>query len=109
MGLARNHGNDATDKLSADTLAHAYAVNKTNNLQFVIKFHYLLDIYRPYVEEEALAGLYQILSRLSDDFSTAGEQELQLQLMAECFRALRTACVQIRRNQTLIRYAKQCC
>ncbi|XP_075907813.1 ataxin-10 isoform X2 [Nelusetta ayraudi] len=59
--------------------------------------------YRDSVEEEAFAALYQVLSRLSDDFSTAGDQELQLQLMAECFRAQRNACVQSSRNQTAIR------
>lgn len=60
---------------------------------------------RDSVEEEAFSGLLKVLSRLRDElqrFST-DDQNLQLQLMAECFRAQRNACVQSTRNQSVIR------
>lgn len=58
------------------------------------------------MEEEAFSGLLKVLSRLCDDLQTASteDQDLQLQLMAECFRAQRNACVQSTRNQSVIRY-----
>lgn len=65
---------------------------------------------RDSVEEEAFSGLLKVLSRLCDElqkFSTDDQNlqpdALQLQLMAECFRAQRNACVQSTRNQSVIR------
>lgn len=58
------------------------------------------------MEEEAFSGLLKVLSRLCDDLQTVSteDQDLHLQLMAECFRAQRNACVQSTRNQSVIRY-----
>lgn len=62
------------------------------------------------MEAQAFSRLHEVLTRLSDDLQTAdGDDEsvaLQLQLIAECFRAQRNSCVQSTRNQTLLRYLK---
>uniref|UniRef100_A0A4W6FJY4 Ataxin-10 n=1 Tax=Lates calcarifer TaxID=8187 RepID=A0A4W6FJY4_LATCA len=64
--------------------------------------------FRDAVEEQAFSRLLKVLTRLSEDLQAAsGEDEdlqsvtLQLQLIAECFRAQRNSCVQSTRNQSL--------
>ncbi|GAA6217508.1 ataxin-10 [Lates calcarifer] len=66
--------------------------------------------FRDAVEEQAFSRLLKVLTRLSEDLQAAsGEDEdlqsvtLQLQLIAECFRAQRNSCVQSTRNQSLLR------
>uniref|UniRef100_A0A3Q3VN79 Ataxin-10 n=1 Tax=Mola mola TaxID=94237 RepID=A0A3Q3VN79_MOLML len=62
--------------------------------------------YRDSVEEEAFSSLLKLLCRLCDDLQTVsdeGQSLLQLQLMADCFRAQRNACVQSTRNQGVMR------
>ncbi|XP_029351105.1 ataxin-10 [Echeneis naucrates] len=63
--------------------------------------------YRDAVEEQAFSRLLGVLIGLSDELQTAGGDEgsvaLQLQLVAECFRAQRNSCVQSTRNQSLLR------
>ncbi|MBN3311076.1 ATX10 protein, partial [Amia calva] len=62
------------------------------------------------VEKGVFQNLWQILSKLSveiRDFDSKKEGAesliLRLQLIAECFRSLRNACVQCARNQSLLR------
>ncbi|KAF0029578.1 hypothetical protein F2P81_018683 [Scophthalmus maximus] len=72
--------------------------------------------HRDAVEEQAFTRLLQVLTRLSGELQAAEEEggdggeelrptarQLQLQLIAECFRAQRNACVQSTRNQSLLR------
>ncbi|XP_077357165.1 ataxin-10 [Festucalex cinctus] len=66
--------------------------------------------YRDVVGREAFSTLLKVLSRLSDELQAANgfDQDLkavslQLQLAAECFRALRNACVQSAHNQNILR------
>uniref|UniRef100_A0A3B4U3B7 Ataxin-10 n=2 Tax=Seriola dumerili TaxID=41447 RepID=A0A3B4U3B7_SERDU len=63
--------------------------------------------YRDAVEEQAFSRLLEVLTRLSDELQTANKDSesvpLQLQLIAECFRAQRNSCVQSTRNQSLLR------
>lgn len=64
---------------------------------------------RESVEEETFSDLSRVLSRLYDDLQTsiAADREppsVVLQLLAECFRCQRNACVQNTRNQDRIRY-----
>ncbi|XP_034530057.1 ataxin-10 [Notolabrus celidotus] len=66
--------------------------------------------YRDAVKEEAFSSTFKVLSRLYDELQTASSEDqdlesvsLLLQLIAECFRAQRNACVQSTRNQSLIR------
>uniref|UniRef100_A0A4W6FL71 Ataxin-10 n=1 Tax=Lates calcarifer TaxID=8187 RepID=A0A4W6FL71_LATCA len=61
-------------------------------------------------QKQAFSRLLKVLTRLSEDLQAAsGEDEdlqsvtLQLQLIAECFRAQRNSCVQSTRNQSLLR------
>ncbi|KAF3705008.1 Ataxin-10 Spinocerebellar ataxia type 10 protein -like protein [Channa argus] len=65
---------------------------------------------RDAVEEDLFSGLLKFLSKLWDELlagNRGGEDlqsyALQLQLIAECFRAQRNACVQSTRNQSLLR------
>lgn len=64
---------------------------------------------RDSVNEEAFSSLLKILSRLCDDMQTVSTEDagLQLQIIAECFRAQRNACVQSNHNQNVIRYFQQ--
>uniref|UniRef100_A0A4W6FL62 Ataxin 10 n=1 Tax=Lates calcarifer TaxID=8187 RepID=A0A4W6FL62_LATCA len=73
-------------------------------------FLFLVVCLRDAVEEQAFSRLLKVLTRLSEDLQAAsGEDEdlqsvtLQLQLIAECFRAQRNSCVQSTRNQSLLR------
>ncbi|CAJ1055050.1 ataxin-10 [Xyrichtys novacula] len=66
--------------------------------------------YRDAVEEEAFSGISKVLSRLYDELQAASSEDedlesvpLLLQLISECFRAQRNACVQSTRNQNLLR------
>ncbi|XP_053170051.1 ataxin-10 [Scomber japonicus] len=66
--------------------------------------------YRDVVEEQAFSSLFQVLSCLYDELHAASVDDqdmqsvaLQLQLIAECFRAQRNSCVQSTRNQCLLR------
>ncbi|KAM3587865.1 uncharacterized protein V6R79_015550 [Siganus canaliculatus] len=66
--------------------------------------------YRDAVEEEALSGILQVLSRLFDEMQAVTSEDedpqavaFQLQLTAECFRAQRNSCVQSPRNQSVLR------
>ncbi|XP_062299650.1 ataxin-10 [Scomber scombrus] len=66
--------------------------------------------YRDVVEEQAFSSLLQVLSWLCDELQAASVDDqdlqsvaLQLQLIAECFRAQRNSCVQSTRNQCLLR------
>ncbi|CAL8319881.1 unnamed protein product [Lota lota] len=64
--------------------------------------------YREEVEKDVFCSLWGLLSRLREELeaSGGGEEEgddLNLQLIAECFRAQRNACVQSPRNQALLR------
>lgn len=58
------------------------------------------------MNEEAFSGLLKVLSQLCDDMQTVSTEDagLQLQMIAECFRAQRNACVQSTHNQNVIRY-----
>ncbi|CAL8406422.1 unnamed protein product [Arctogadus glacialis] len=63
--------------------------------------------YREEVEKDVFCSLWSLLSRLREELEASGEgeeagDELNLQLMAECFRAQRNACVQSPRNQALL-------
>lgn len=60
------------------------------------------------MDVQAFSRLLEVLTRLSDDLQSADEEAvaLQLQLIAECFRAQRNSCVQSTRNQSLLRYLK---
>ncbi|XP_068611454.1 ataxin-10 [Brachionichthys hirsutus] len=60
---------------------------------------------RDAAEEEVFSGLFKVVSGLCDDLQAVGIEArgLQLQLTAECFRALRNACVQNSRNQNVLR------
>ncbi|KAM3859070.1 ataxin-10 [Diretmus argenteus] len=57
------------------------------------------------VDRDVFCSLLKVLSRLSDELQPAGgdDQDLQLQMAAECFRGQRNACVQSSRNQGLLR------
>ncbi|XP_039997736.1 ataxin-10 isoform X3 [Xiphias gladius] len=66
--------------------------------------------YRDAVEEQAFSRLLKVLTRLSSELQAANGDDadmqsvaLQLQLIAECFRAQRNSCVQSTRNQSLLR------
>ncbi|XP_074554705.1 ataxin-10 isoform X2 [Halichoeres trimaculatus] len=66
--------------------------------------------FRDAVKEEAFLSLFKVLSRLSEDLQNTCSQDqdlesvgLLLQLLAECFRAQRNACVQNTRNQNRLR------
>ncbi|XP_037098875.1 ataxin-10 [Syngnathus acus] len=62
--------------------------------------------YRDAVDREAFLTILKVLSRLSDELQADRDLKsaaLQLQLAAECFRALRNSCVQSARNQNLLR------
>ncbi|XP_070709798.1 ataxin-10 [Pempheris klunzingeri] len=66
--------------------------------------------YRDAVDREAFSRLLKALSGLCDELQAASSEDkdlqsvpLQLQLVAECFRAQRNACVQSTRNQSLLR------
>ncbi|CAL8247384.1 unnamed protein product [Merluccius merluccius] len=62
--------------------------------------------YREVVEKDVFCHLWGLLSRLREELEASGggeEDELNLQLIAECFRAQRNACVQSPRNQALLR------
>jgi hypothetical protein len=69
----------------------------------------LCSLIREEVEKDVFCSLWSLLSRLREELEASGEgeeegDELNLQLMAECFRAQRNACVQSPRNQALLRY-----
>lgn len=58
------------------------------------------------MNEAVFSSLLHVLTRLCDELQAADgrdDQELQLQITAECFRAQRNACVQSTRNQCLLR------
>ena len=62
---------------------------------------------REEVEKDVFCSLRSLLSRLREELEASGggeEDDLNLQLIAECFRAQRNACVQSPRNQALLRY-----
>ena len=59
------------------------------------------------MEKDVFCSLRSLLSRLREELEASGggeEDDLNLQLIAECFRAQRNACVQSPRNQALLRY-----
>ena len=65
---------------------------------------------REEVEKDVFCSLWSLLSRLREELEASGggqeeADELNLQLIAECFRAQRNACVQSPRNQALLRYS----
>uniref|UniRef100_A0A8C5AZF4 Ataxin 10 n=1 Tax=Gadus morhua TaxID=8049 RepID=A0A8C5AZF4_GADMO len=67
----------------------------------------LCSLIREEVEKDVFCSLWSLLSRLREELEASGEgeeegDELNLQLMAECFRAQRNACVQSPRNQALL-------
>lgn len=76
----------------------------------VVKEPYCLSVFflnpRDSVNEEAFSGLLKVLSRLCDDMQAVSTEDagLQLQMIAECFRAQRNACVQSTHNQNVMRY-----
>ncbi|KAG7240680.1 hypothetical protein INR49_026569 [Caranx melampygus] len=90
-------------KTAAHALAPPSALNSTNHVS-EIPPDVLPIRMKDAVEVQAFSRLLEVLTRLSDDLQTADEESvaLQLQLIAECFRAQRNSCVQSTRNQKLL-------
>lgn len=86
--------------------------NHCTKLKLLSSFYFdgKLCVLRDAVEEQAFSRLLKVLTRLSSELQAANGDDadmqsvaLQLQLIAECFRAQRNSCVQSTRNQSLLR------